>query len=133
MKLLAPNKIYDSINPGQSFKEWIQAQKDEYGEKLKLGKIRKETDFLTYINLKFNNKINTKMKADGLFKNIGDIFSQASVKMKEEEEASEIVTLRRPSKPILGLKPVVFYSITMMVILGSVTALAIMYRKYKKS
>jgi len=123
MEKLSASKIYRESNPDQPFAQWIEVQKLNYNEKKKNGVIG-DIDFDSYLNMQHQFYFNSdgfvetsKRYLKGIF---GKIAEKQDPTLIEDEGYDQYGDKNKPEKnykPIFGLKPIVFYSVSTVALL----------------
>jgi hypothetical protein len=118
-------QLWKESQPGVSFKQWIDGEKALYEKKKEDGKIQGRMPFDHWINKRYEGKLN----ADG--SSLKNIILQTAEKLTAQVPTDVVPTtnVKPINKTILGMKPVIFYSLTAgIVIIGW----ALIYKRIKK-
>lgn len=113
------NQIYNSIRSDLPYNQWVTSEKNDYQNRVNSGQIKTNLDFDNWLNRKYQMKMRQEAAADGsLLNTFTDILQKTSDKIQsgvgDINNINSIPT--PPKKTILGLQPVVFYSITIVTI-----------------
>lgn len=138
-------KLSGAAETGLSYKDWISGEEGLYNSKIESGKIKGQMPFNKWLEMRWQGKMNAtgdgEKKLSGILeglKGIGKSVLDKTILNKTSGTSSSGATedtsapYIAPEKRILGMKPIVFWSVTGVVILtaGFVTVKAI--QKMKK-
>ena len=114
---LTLNQIHRKFQIRKPFMDWTSDEKTEYLDKLNKGKIAGQLPFEAWVNQKYRMKEKYHNAADGTA--AGDIIGKILNKVTgdttdADEQVTDISTTY--SKTILGMKPLVFWSVTTVIL-----------------
>ncbi len=129
---LTRNQVYRKMqrqvgNREIPYGQFIDRENAKFAKMLRNKNFSSDVSFDDYLNAKYGDRLN----ADGFMKDIIDIISKAEEKYEDEHKKEEKVEEVKQEKTILGLKPIIFYSITGTIIL-SISTIIILSIKSKK-
>jgi hypothetical protein len=147
---LSLNQMYKQSGAGEagiSYKDWIAGEEALYNTKIERGKILGQMPFAQWMEMRWQGKLNASGKLSevlqglkGIGKSVLDktILKQntaTSTTAAPDESTTTFVatTYTEPEKRILGMKPLIFWSLTGVVILTATIVTIKVVKKMKKS
>ena len=143
MSGLSFNQMYKQSGApesGVSYKDWLSSEENLYNLKVESGKIQGQMPFNSWMTLRWQGKLNAigdKIKSSGILeglKNVGkDVLNKTVLDKggKAGGAASEAMYVA-PEKRILGMKPVIFWTVTTVVVLAGAFVTVKVIKKMRK-
>jgi hypothetical protein len=143
------NQMYKqsgAADSGVSYKDWMASEEKLYNSKIENGKIKGQMPFNFWMQARWQGKLNASgggtpspdnmMNATGIGATLTGIGKDILAKAVEKTGTGATpapATYFPPEKRILGMKPVVFWSVTTVVGLTAIFVTVRVVRKMRKS
>lgn len=131
--LLTRNQVYRKMqrqtgNRGIPYGQFIDRENAKFEQMLQNKNFSDDVSFDEYLNAKYDDEYEN---ANGFMQDIIDVISKTEEKYKGDSKKEEEKSVTpKPKKTILGLNPIVFYSVTGTILL-SITTIIILKSKSK--
>ncbi len=131
------NQMYKqsgAADSGVSYKDWIASEERLYNQKIESGKIKGQMPFNFWMQARWQGKLN----ASGILEQLKDIGKESLEKVAGIQKPGTATpatpaTYIAPEKRILGMKPVIFWSLTAVAGIAAIYVTVKVVQKIRKS